>query len=228
MGFQPRVIMKLEKDTRLWLVENLKFGQDQRPVFVAEGKLESVVNSPIISVRDRGLYELGTSAFRAERDASLCALKVQERRLIEIDALSEEHLRAWEALMHRVASIGDLPHGWARANFQCDEFQCKCCEKEHMKARFIERLCLARMIADVSFNISSGWRCLAHNQEVGGKKDSAHPKGLAADVLTPTSSGRFKILHGLMAAGFNRIGIAKDFIHVDTDPDKEQGIIFLY
>lgn len=31
-----------------------------------------------------------------------------------------------------------------------------------------------------------------------------------------------------MEAGFTRIGIGQNFIHVDTDPDKQQNIIWTY
>jgi len=51
-------------------------------------------------------------------------------------------------------------------------------------------------------------------------------KGLASDIRYTSSSECFKILNGLILAGFRRIGIYKTFIHVDIDQDKVQGVIW--
>jgi len=39
---------------------------------------------------------------------------------------------------------------------------------------------------------------------------------------------RFKLLNLLLEVGFNRIGIAKSFIHVDIDKNKSQNVIWGY
>ena len=39
---------------------------------------------------------------------------------------------------------------------------------------------------------------------------------------------RFLVLDALLAVGFNRIGIADTFIHVDSDLDKSQNVIWTY
>jgi len=44
---------------------------------------------------------------------------------------------------------------------------------------------------------------------VGGVKNSAHLKGLAADIAVPDNVARLNILRGLIIAGFRRIGINK-------------------
>ena len=64
--------------------------------------------------------------------------------------------------------------------------------------------------------IRYGYRCPAHNAEVGGVKQSAHMTGLAADIACPDSVTRLKILRGLIVAGFRRIGIGKNFIHGES------------
>jgi len=104
---------------------------------------------------------------------------------------------------------------------------------ENMDKEFLSRLDQARSIADTPFKITSGFRSEAYNRsllERGYKasKDSSHLKGLAADIACTDSVSRYKIITSLLKAGFNRIGIADSFIHVDNDPDKATGVIWTY
>jgi len=71
-------------------------------------------------------------------------------------------------------------------------------------------------------------RCTAHNRASGGKKDSAHLDGLAADIVCTDSRTRGYILGALYEAGFNRIGIHKEFLHVDDHPAKSADLVWLY
>ena len=113
-------------------------------------------------------------------------------------------------------------------NFKKKEFACPCCGKQHMERSTTESLDDARSIAGVPFNINSGWRCKAHNEKVGGKKTSSHLTGWAVDIEATSSRQRFKILDGLIRAGFKRIGIGKTFIHADRDPGKSPQVTWLY
>ena len=81
---------------------------------------------------------------------------------------------------------------------------------------------------NIPFIINSAWRSADHNEKVGGKPDSSHLKGLAVDIKVTNSRQRFIILQSLIAAGFNRIGIAKTFIHVDGDNEKDPRVTWLY
>ena len=76
--------------------------------------------------------------------------------------------------------------------------------------------------------INSGYRTVARNKKIGGVADSSHLKGLAADISCSNSVDRFKLLNLLLEVGFNRIGIAKSFIHVDIDKNKSQNVIWGY
>jgi len=91
---------------------------------------------------------------------------------------------------------------------------------ENMDMAFMDRLHKARVIADMPFVINSGYRTKAHNKEVGGKKNSSHLRGLAADIHCADSSARIRIVASLVQAGFRRIGIGETFIHVDSDTEK--------
>lgn len=97
------------------------------------------------------------------------------------------------------------------------ELDCKCgCGFNNATDDFLHRLCLAREVAGVPFNVNSGCRCERHNKRVGGSLTSAHLVGLAADIEAGDSHTRYRIVVGLLAAGFTRIGIGRNFVHVDA------------
>lgn len=97
-----------------------------------------------------------------------------------------------------------------------------------MQPSFLAKLEEARAFAKVPFVINSGFRTKAHNKAVGGVENSSHTKGWAVDIRATTSAERFVILSALMRIGFNRIGIANSFIHVDMDPNKPANVIWKY
>lgn len=113
-------------------------------------------------------------------------------------------------------------------NFHLNEFSCPCCGGNDIKPELVARLDKARDIAGLPFKIDSGWRCEAHNKEVGGEEKSSHMNGWAADIFCASSAARFNFLESLQRAGFNRFGIGKNFIHVDCDPDKPTCMIWVY
>lgn len=98
---------------------------------------------------------------------------------------------------------------------------------EEMKQPFLNKLEVARARAGVPFTINSGFRTIEHNRAVGGVENSSHTKGWAADIACDNDT-KFAILEGLIFAGFNRIGIANTFIHVDSDPSKNAKRIWTY
>ena len=100
--------------------------------------------------------------------------------------------------------------------------------EENMDVDFLAKLDKAREYADLPFIINSAYRSPEHNAKVGGKPGSSHIKGLAVDISAKDSRTRFLILDALFAVGFTRIGIADSFIHVDSDIDKSQNVIWTY
>jgi len=102
-----------------------------------------------------------------------------------------------------------------------------------MDKGFLYMLNNARHIANIPFEITSGYRIEADIERLekeGYKvsRNSSHLKGLAADIACTDSVTRYIIIDALLKAGFNRIGIAKTFIHVDNDLDKAQFCIWTY
>lgn len=113
-------------------------------------------------------------------------------------------------------------------HFSPNEFKCPCCGIQIMDEEFISKLDRARTYADVPFVITSGYRCLDHNKAVGGSCASSHLRGLAADISAHDGHSKYAILAGLIKAGITRIGLGRDFIHADVDPDKIPYILWLY
>jgi uncharacterized protein YcbK (DUF882 family) len=100
--------------------------------------------------------------------------------------------------------------------FKIGEFDCPCCGKADMDPEFLAMLDNARKIARIPFKVNSGYRCDKHNSAVGGKANSAHLTGNAADIHCVDDASRHKIVRALLYAGFSRIGVYKTFIHADN------------
>ncbi|UNI71183.1 putative peptidase M15 [Aeromonas phage P5] len=124
--------------------------------------------------------------------------------------------------MNRVAVLKDY--------FKDSEFDCNCgkCGKgiADMQPELLNKLTIARDLAGIPFIIISAVRCPAWNAKQGGKTDSAHLRGYAADVRASTSSARLAIVRAALAAGFNRIGVYGTFIHMDCDPSLPQQVMW--
>ena len=97
-----------------------------------------------------------------------------------------------------------------------------------MDEKMLSMLDEVREMYGKPISINSGYRTIRHNAKVGGKSKSSHLKGLAVDIACSTSRDRYSLLEALKSVGFNRIGIAKSFIHVDLDFDKTQNVIWTY
>jgi uncharacterized protein YcbK (DUF882 family) len=98
----------------------------------------------------------------------------------------------------------------------------------NMDQSFLRMLDSAREAAGTPFRINSGFRTPKHNKKVGGSENSSHLRGFAADIHVTSNSTRYVILEALLNVGFNRIGVAGTFIHVDADPIKTKNVIWTY
>ena len=114
-------------------------------------------------------------------------------------------------------------------NFSRSEFACKCgCSKNDIDIELVKMLQQARDILGEPIWINSGIRCKKHNKVVGGKSNSSHLIGLAADIKLPGPLDRLSFHHALYDAGFRRFGHGKNFIHIDIDPNKIPKMMWLY
>jgi zinc D-Ala-D-Ala carboxypeptidase len=97
----------------------------------------------------------------------------------------------------------------------------------NMDLDFLAKLDKAREYAEIPFVINSAYRSPEHPESIKNPT-SSHIKGLAVDIRTTDSRTRYKVLNALIHVGFNRIGIADTFIHVDDDKEKSCGVIWTY
>jgi uncharacterized protein YcbK (DUF882 family) len=116
-------------------------------------------------------------------------------------------------------------------HFTKEEFDCKCgCGNGDViiSENLVNELECVRVHYGKPIKITSGIRCLSHNQAIGSRDTSSHLKGLAADIYCEDMRTRLELVKKLLRDGeFTRLGMHKDFIHVDVDYDKQKGI-FLY
>ena len=97
-----------------------------------------------------------------------------------------------------------------------------------MDEKMLSMLDEVREMYGKPISINSGYRTIRHNASVGGKAKSSHLKGLAVDIACSASRDRDNLLKALRQVGFNRVGIAKSFIHVDIDCDKDKNVTWVY
>lgn len=102
------------------------------------------------------------------------------------------------------------------------------CEIKDMDTAFLEKLLFAQKLCGRKFRINSAYRSVAYEKSKGRSGRSAHCTGQAVDVSTRDSKTRYVVVAALLSAGFNRIGIGKNFVHVDDDLKRVHPVIFHY
>ena len=126
--------------------------------------------------------------------------------------------------------------------FKYKEFKCNCCNKQEMNKQFLLFLDELRARCSFPFRVTSGWRCENKQKDLARRgyhtiKNSAHLKGLAADIAVSDSVKRalfvayaIELSHELKLPF--RMGIAgKDkghFIHIDIDETKTNPRMWIY
>ena len=112
-------------------------------------------------------------------------------------------------------------------HFTTGEFECRCgcgfgSRVEDIEPNLIRVLERMRVFLDRPMIVTSGARCATHNEEVGGKPNSAHlpdpetGKCRAVGILTRDGGMRWRYVHAAKAAGFRRIGVGDNFTHLDV------------
>jgi len=75
--------------------------------------------------------------------------------------------------------------------FNSREFDCKCssdrCHFTLLDDKIVSALMMARVDWGNPINITSGFRCQAHNFSISGHKASKHTIGMAVDVVLPNN-----------------------------------------
>src|SRR6266446_2591602 len=97
----------------------------------------------------------------------------------------------------------------------------------------MSKLDTAREVAGIPFFISSGLRSCAANTAAMGAEHSAHIRGLAVDLGlghlpegADRDGARFKMIQALLSAGFIRMGLYQNHLHIDVGqaPDYVQAV----
>ncbi|MFR9495591.1 MAG: D-Ala-D-Ala carboxypeptidase family metallohydrolase [Rikenellaceae bacterium] len=102
------------------------------------------------------------------------------------------------------------------------------CSLQDMEQSTMDMLDKAREIAGIPFVLNCAKRTREWDLAKGRSGNSAHTEGKAVDIACRNSSTRHVIVDALLKAGFNRIGIAKTFVHADNSTKLPQRVIFLY
>ncbi len=120
--------------------------------------------------------------------------------------------------------MGDLGKYFDRSEVACKDG----CGFDDISNDLVKVLDKIREILGRPLVITSACRCSAYNRSEGGKENSAHLKGLSADLKVSGSRERFDVIEAALVSGIARIGIAKSFVHLDIDNSKPQRVAWLY
>lgn len=109
-------------------------------------------------------------------------------------------------------------------HFNSSEFSCQCkhisCVDQLVSVELVEKLDRMRESCKKPLKINSGYRCVQHNIDVGGKEHSSHIDGIAVDITC--SSLRVDELIKEVDAIFDNVGVnsKQNWCHVDIRPLK--------
>ncbi len=124
----------------------------------------------------------------------------------------------------RIYDPKEVRHRRLSPHFSAIEFACKHCGKLIINDELVCRFEQLREAIKSPIKITSGFRCLEHNRQVGSKDTSLHVKGDAADFVTLRSLKGIDVLFKATEI-FNRVGYYQSsndpnraYIHADLGP----------
>jgi zinc D-Ala-D-Ala carboxypeptidase len=104
--------------------------------------------------------------------------------------------------------------------FKVEDFNCQETGENEMCPDFLQKLDALREVCGFPFIVTSGYRSPNHSIEAAkifsGKPAGTHAQGIAADIKVVGGAQRMAIIRNASIMGFNGIGVAKGFVHVDT------------
>ena len=100
--------------------------------------------------------------------------------------------------------------------FTRDEFKCQETGENRIEDEFIYKLDHLRGVLGWACTITSGYRDPSHSIEARKSTPGTHARGIACDIKVSNGSQSYAIIKNAQSMGFNGIGVAKTFIHVDT------------
>lgn len=99
--------------------------------------------------------------------------------------------------------------------FKLEDFDCQETGENRMDEKFIHALDELRDACGFPFIITSGYRSPNHTIEARKNTPGMHTKGIAADIAVNGGAQRRAIVERAIRMGFNGIGVASSFVHVD-------------
>lgn len=116
-------------------------------------------------------------------------------------------------------------------HFNDEEFVCKCgCGRKDINPMLLIKLEEIREYTKRAVFITSGVRCPLYNRQINGAHNSPHMFGHAVDISVSNSKDRYELVMAAMTKGIRRIGVGKNFVHVDVAPEGRwaQDVIWTY
>lgn len=126
------------------------------------------------------------------------------------------------------------PEEWAKIKyFSAGEFDSKDVPGSGataMQWSFVSALDRLRRDWGLPLSINSGYRSPSRNAAVGGKSNSAHLRGLAADIKMSDLRECIKFAIFAGQHGFDRIGVdlAGKYVHIDLDDSLPSPAVWFY
>jgi uncharacterized protein YcbK (DUF882 family) len=99
--------------------------------------------------------------------------------------------------------------------FKLSDFDCQETGNNEMSEEFLEKLDDLRHVCGFPFIITSGYRDPSHSIEARKAKAGTHARGIASDIRINNGNEAYDIIKNAQSMGFNGIGLAKSFIHLD-------------
>ena len=117
--------------------------------------------------------------------------------------------------------------------FSVEELLCRCgradCDAlQTVTAELLRRADECRRRYGAPMIVTSGLRCRLWNDRVGGRPDSEHLTGEALDIRCTSSTNRYALLDAAFQAGFRRVGLARNFLHLGVSHVLAQDVLWTY
>lgn len=93
-------------------------------------------------------------------------------------------------------------------------------------AEGLEKVRAALPIHNTAIIVDSGYRSMALNAAIGGAKNSAHTRGLAADIWTHAMTNE-ELIRRILGSGinFDQLILEGSWVHISFDPRMRQEVL---
>ena len=102
------------------------------------------------------------------------------------------------------------------------------CSIEDMDKEFLELLDELREQAGIPLILNCAYRSKEWDLKKGRSGNSSHTKGKAVDIKCTNSNSCYKIIKAALELNIKRIGVGKNYIHIDNDGSLPQEVIWNY